>query len=110
MDEDDSYKAGMALLWLFAACIAAAPLRAVVMVLMWRWFVVPLGMPELLPTQAFGIDTLISMFRYVPAAPTKDPTTKEALVIMRKGTPKIIAMPLMTLAFGWAAHWFMVQP
>lgn len=73
-------------------------LCGIVIMLMWNWFVVPLGLPAIGLIHALGLDMLVSF-------------------VITTSVPKIthfwdrwisaVLFALLTLLFGWVFHFFM---
>ena len=73
--------------------LAAIPLNAVAMVVLWRWFMVPLGMRAIGIWHMVGIRTLAGMF--IPsdyAEKERKPWAKVLIVAM---------IPIFALLIGW---------
>ena len=78
---------------------ASAVLRGFVLSVLWGWFVVPLGVPDIGIAWSIGLAALISMITH------QDVKTEDRELGVAIGIA--IATPLMCLLFGWIAHSFM---
>jgi hypothetical protein len=67
--------------------------------ILWGWFVVPLGVPQIGIAWAVGLMAVAALFVPVPP-PAPEGKSVESLA-------SIIAKPILALAFGWLAKQFM---
>lgn len=105
--------------------LAAAPFgmlfRAYALATLWRWFVVPLGLPTLGLAHAYGVAALGSLaVTYVPAFKDKDvidvdtryeraASSSEVRIWMITKIAMMAVVPGLALLFGYAAHYLMGQ-
>jgi hypothetical protein len=108
-DRDETYESLMSLLWLGVALLVAVPLKGVAVALYWRWFIVPLGVPDISLMHAIGFGLFVSMFQVAPAKRSGTMTHDEKLKVIREGSLNLVLAPLLHMAFGWVTHWCMVN-
>lgn len=98
-DRPDTAKATL----LIIVVIVAALFRVHVITVLWRWFMVPLGVMELSWLHAFGLCVLIGLVW------SKPPTDAEMLP--KRMDARIgfaCAVPILALLFGWIAKEMML--
>lgn len=81
----------------------AAVWDAFVLVQLWGWFVVPLGVVEIGLFHALGLLLVASLATYqniTNLAKSSEDTASQ----VANGIAYVIVMPAFTLLFGWAAH------
>lgn len=83
-------------LGLIAIAVGLALFNAVVLQVMWGWFVVPMGAPAIGLAHAYGLTLLLTLFRRFP-----DKSEDLSWV-----TKRIVAN-LFALLLGWIAQGFM---
>lgn len=95
-------------LWLILATLSIVPnmlFRAFVLVLMWRWFVMPLNVPTISCPQAIGLSLIVAMFlSKIDNSSTEEMTFADlcARVIF-----KPLLVSAMALLFGYICTLFM---
>lgn len=100
----------MSILYVIAAMlgivVAAIVLRAWVLTVLWAWFAVPYGAPEIGIPTAIGISLIVGMFTHNVS---KDKTIK--IKTMSDFTAEVMGRafgnPLAVLFIGWVVTWFM---
>ncbi len=84
-------------------CIVLVPFHliweALVIKVLWGWFVIPLGVPAIGLAQAGGLSVLVTL---AAVRSVQSPRAKEDIVA------EMFLMPLVALAFGWVFHLAMV--
>ncbi len=68
---------------------------------LWRWFVVPLGLPEISTVHSVGLSLIISFLTYHHYNFKKD---DEVGALDTLG--HLLVRPITTLALGWLLHFF----
>lgn len=86
-------------LLVIVAVVAAVLWWSWATVVMWGWFMVPLGLPALSIPQVAGISGLISLFKGPNTKKSEDKEWPEGLTL-------IVLSPAFILAFGWVALQF----
>lgn len=84
------------------ACIVAVFLRGWVLIWLWTWFIIPLGMPSINFWQALGISLVAAFLTYELNISGDDPK-EEAVVTLIKS----ISMSLMAILVGFIYQLFM---
>ena len=79
-------------------------LRAWVLVVLWGWFLVPLGVFELSITTAIGISIIVGLFTQHLQKDNIEVKHKTGIV---EGLLPAVLAPLMALFTGWIVTWFM---
>jgi hypothetical protein len=92
-------------------------LRAYVLLVLWRWFAVPLGLPAVGMMHAYGLALLVQFATYNPpikdrdvadgAAEERDATRKERMIYVGAHIVKDIIAPLFVWGLGYVAHGLM---
>jgi hypothetical protein len=95
----DERNSPVEVLMALAIALAAIPLFGYVTSVMWRWFVAPLGVPQIGVAHAMGISTLVAMFK--PKEPKDEDTG--LWIVVGKG----VLTPLIMLLIGSVFHWAM---
>ncbi len=81
--------------------IVAVVVRAWVFTLLWSWFVVPLGAPEVGIATAVGLALIISLFtQHLAKEETKDKSMINDLIT------RAFLAPIVTLIVGWLVTYF----
>ena len=78
--------------------IGSIPITGWVISVMWRWFVVPLHVPQIGIAHAMGLSLLLAAIR---PRKYKNDDDKSVLSLALEGA----LTPLVTLALGALAHW-----
>lgn len=74
-----------------------------VLMVLWWWFVVPLGAPEVSMAQGVGLAALVMLVRGHRKADGTEDLTEDLPGIIARGA----LIPAYILLVGWVAHWFM---
>lgn len=86
----------------FAALLAVSALvRGLVLVQLWKWYVVPLGVSTVHLTQAIGLSILVGMLwqHYTPE--TEEQRRRSTAEKLFEGFFASVFMAFFALAFGW---------
>lgn len=71
----------------------------ITIMLLWRWYIVPIGLPKIGFVNAIGIDMFVT---FITTAEVKEHTTP----YLNRWVTNII-FALTTLVLGWVFHFFM---
>lgn len=83
----------------FILAVVLSVLCGAIIMFMWNWFVVPLGLPMIGLVQALGLDTLITFIVTTRVNTNPDPFWDRWITA--------ITYALLTLFVGWLLHFFM---
>jgi hypothetical protein len=83
----------------FLLSVMLSVLCGATIMVMWNWFITPLGPPTIGLIQALGIDTLVTFITTTHISSIPDP-------FWERWTPSMI-YALSTLFVGWIIHFFM---
>lgn len=86
----------------FASLILSVPLlllRAWAIMLLWRWFIAPLGVDALSLAHAVGLSAFGSLFMYVPKPPKDEDELERLIFNICVG----VIVPLIAVAVGVVA-------
>lgn len=100
-EKDGEMSVGTGLAVFAVAAPVAGVVRAWVIVCLWLWFAVPLGLPVLGFGHAYGLHLLWSMLGAMPANTDNDKGVTAALGGL---IGRAILAPLVVLFFGWLVH------
>lgn len=98
---------------IFVAMVPSAILRGYVLATLWRWFVVPLGMPEIGKAHAYGIAALLVLITFHYPIKDKDiaggyqsreATSKERAAYVTQHLVVAFVPALWALVCGYIAH------
>lgn len=93
---------------MFLAFVLAFVIWAVwggyVLSILWGWFIVPFGLPNITIAEAVGISIIISSFK---ASDTRTNKNKSLSTIITESLSTAIISPGVTLALGWVVHLFL---
>ncbi len=92
-----------ALLSLIALNVPLGLLRGWVLSVLWRWFLVPLGLPGLGVAQAWGIATIIAMLVFQGGRSDEDTEESPFLRIVNV-VIKSVLLSFLSLLIGYIAH------
>jgi hypothetical protein len=82
-------------------------LRAWVLVVLWGWFLVPLGAFELSIATAIGISIIVGLFTQHLQKDYVEVKYKTGMVDGLLGLLPAVIAPLVALLTGWIVTWFM---
>jgi len=90
-----------AMLMVFATIV-----RGVVLTILWRWFMMPFGLPALGIAWAIGVGMTLN---YLLGIETKEADNKDKSFgdLLIPATVKVIMTPAMVLLLGWLIHSYM---
>lgn len=83
----------------FVLAVVLCVLCGATIMVMWNWFIVPLGLPVIGLVQALGIDMLVTFIVTTHINSKPDPFWERWITAM--------TFALFTLFFGWLLHFFM---
>lgn len=85
------------------AVVPAIMLRGWILSILWGWFVVPFGLPQIGIAWAIGLATVVSAITPTPTGESggKTKTAKEQL---GEVISNFLFLPLLILLFGWIVH------
>jgi len=88
-------------LGLFAVIAALAILRGFVLSILWQWFALPLGLPEIGVAHAIGIALIVAMLAHQHSHEKQESDDPMASVLAG------FLSTLLFLLVGWIIHFFM---
>ncbi|MBI2626116.1 MAG: hypothetical protein HYW69_00810 [Candidatus Nealsonbacteria bacterium] len=81
--------------------------KGFVLLMLWKWFIVPIfGLPELPLVAAIGVGMVISFLTYQQIE-SKSNEDEDKGVHLAKSLGMLILYPAIVLFFGWIVHLFM---
>lgn len=92
------------IVWIFALAVLVITTRGIAMAWLWKWFMVPLGVPHVTLAGAIGICLL---FTLVEQAPTVMKTKEGKEATLTRPFYVTLIHPLIAVGIGWIIHLFM---
>jgi hypothetical protein len=89
----------LAILVVLGATIGISIYYAMVLVVLWGWFIVPFGLPPITISHAIGLATIVNLFRYQETQ--KSENWQQDLI-------NVMIKPLAALAIGYVVKSLMV--
>lgn len=99
---DDGFDVAFGCLLLVFATAISIPLAAFAYFMLWTWFVVPLGAPDLGAWHLMGLALLVTAF----TTRTATNSTKEGMAKIYDAVGLILTKPLFLLTFGFLYAWW----
>lgn len=95
----------LAVFGLFGVAIIGMLINGWTLTILWEWFIVPFGLPQLSLVQAVGIAMVVGYLTYHYQEEPKDKA--EPMERVGRSLGFTVARPIFVLGFGWLIHLFM---